>query len=94
LGKEIIGMTLKSWEKEQVIIDTQTIIEDFLKSKTIQLVKSRKVEMIYHLVFMRARTQSHDLRFTATEKDVIERQELFQFADELTQKLFSKGYEN
>ncbi|MCR6105425.1 BglG family transcription antiterminator [Salipaludibacillus agaradhaerens] len=93
LGKEILVMALKSWDKEQVIIDTQMIIEDFLKSKTLQLVKSRKVEMIYHLIFMRARHQSHDLQFTGTERDMIEKQQLFQYADELTQKLFSKGYE-
>ncbi|GGF29457.1 PTS sugar transporter subunit IIC [Halobacillus andaensis] len=92
LGKEIIVMTLKEWDEEQEILETQTIVEEFLKNKTLHLVKSRKVEMIYHLIFIRARRQSEGLHFTADEKDMLKRQELFQHAHDLAKKLFSEGY--
>ncbi|MCP3032512.1 BglG family transcription antiterminator [Halobacillus sp. A1] len=90
LGKEMIEMILRSWDKEEEMLETQRIIEEFLSRTTLQLVKSRKVEMIYHLIFVRARRQSEDLHFTAAQKEMLESQELFQLASDLAEELFSE----
>ncbi|MFG6147752.1 BglG family transcription antiterminator [Halobacillus sp. B23F22_1] len=92
LGKEMIVMTLRAWEKEQEILETKTVIEEYLNRVTLHLVKSRKTEMIYHLIFMRLHRQSEDLHFTAAEKEMLKKEDLFQHACDLAKELFPEEY--
>jgi ascorbate PTS system EIIA or EIIAB component len=91
LGKEIIVLALKSWGNTEILIKTQQIINTFLKDKGLNLVKSRKAEMIIHLAFINVRNQHMDLLLTEFEKQLLERQSMFNYGKVLAEELFSEG---
>lgn len=91
LGREIIVLALKSWGKAEVLVETQKLVDGFLKMKGMNLVKSRKAEMIVHLAFIKARNRSEELFFNEFKKQLIESQTTFQFGEELTQQLLPEG---
>ncbi|WP_062515668.1 BglG family transcription antiterminator [Halobacillus sp. KGW1] len=92
LGREIIDRTLGAWHKEEMVEETTSIMEAFLdRWQTIRLVRSRKVEMVYHLVFMRTRSRKDDLLYTSEEKRVLEEEHIYPAAEELAFELFPEG---
>src|SRR5690625_2096919 len=48
LGKEIIVLALRSWDMAEMLVKTKEMVETYLKTTDIELVKSRKNEMIIH----------------------------------------------
>ncbi|MFC4025161.1 BglG family transcription antiterminator [Oceanobacillus longus] len=91
LGKEIIVLALKSWGKSEILVETQQLVDGFLKEREVNLVKSRKSEMIVHLAFIKARNRSEGLLFNEFEKQLLERQSIFKFGKELAHKLLPEG---
>ncbi len=93
LGKEIIMLALKSWGQEAYLMEIQHVIDLFLDDEEVKLVKSRKAEMMLHLVFISVRNKGHELFFADYEKQIIRRQSLFEKASLLTRKLFASEVE-
>ncbi|AXI10528.1 transcription antiterminator BglG [Oceanobacillus zhaokaii] len=93
LGKEILLLVLRTWGCENYLVLTQQILDEFLVEKDIDLVKSRKAEMIWNLTFVRIRKKNDSLVFKEFEKRFIERQKLFEFGKSLANQLFTKGGE-
>lgn len=91
LGKEIIILALKSWGKAEVLVETQQIINQYLETNEISLVKSRKTEMIIHLALLRVRTGKAELSFTNLEKQMLESQSIFKHGKELSRLFFEGG---
>ncbi|MFD1334513.1 BglG family transcription antiterminator [Oceanobacillus iheyensis] len=92
LGKEIIVLALKSWGKEGVLVEIQQIIDQYLESKELSLVKSRKREMIIYLSLIKVRLVK-DLTFKSLEKQILEEQSMFEHGKALSRKLFPEGGE-
>lgn len=93
LGKEILITTLRAWHKDTELIEVQKGIDTFLKGHPIQLVRSRKVEMMYHFIFMKARVEHESLHFEEDEKTLLEDQEIFSYATDLAHLLFEETAE-
>ena len=94
LGKEIIILALKSWGKAEVLVETQQIINQYLETNKISLVKSRKTEMIIHLALLRVRMGKAKLSFTNLEKQMLESQSIFKHGKALSRRLFFEGGED
>ncbi|WP_227394956.1 BglG family transcription antiterminator [Jeotgalibacillus aurantiacus] len=93
LGKEIIISTIKAWELESLMMETTAQIENFLQTKPLRLVRSRKVEMMYHLIFVKMRQKNSQLHFEDHEKLLLEEQDMFHDAAELAALLFPEAGE-
>ncbi len=91
LGKKIIILALKSWGMEEVLVDTQQIIDQYLDSKELSLVKSRKTEMIIYLTLIKVRLVKKELFFKSLEKQMLEEQSMFKHGKALSRKLFPGG---
>lgn len=89
LGKEIIVLALRSWDMAEMLVKTKEMVETYLKTTDIELVKSRKNEMIIHLTLLRVRTHKGPLHFTNLEKQILEEQAIFTHGKELAGRLFS-----
>ncbi|TFE01579.1 BglG family transcription antiterminator [Jeotgalibacillus salarius] len=94
LGKEILITTLKGWDRDHDLLETQNEVETFLQSNPIQLVKSRKVEMMYHLIFIKVRNEIESLHFEDDERALLEEQEILPYAAGLAEVLFPGHAEN
>ncbi len=94
LGKEIIILALKSWGKVEILVETQQIINQYLQTNEISLVKSRKTEMLIHLALLRVRAGKEELHFTNLEKQMLERQSMYKHGKELSRRLFLEGGED
>lgn len=94
LGKEIIDLALKSWEQEEAIANTLLIADDFLDENKIILVKSRKMEMVIHLTFLKLRNQKGNLVFNELEKQLLERQNVFPYGENLAELLLAETQTN
>lgn len=94
LGKEIIVLALKSWGQDDYLVLTQWIIEEHLEENEINLVKSRKNEMIIRLAFVRSRNKSEQIVFNESEKKLVQSQGLFEQGKRLSNKLFNKDGDN
>ncbi|SDY11183.1 BglG family transcription antiterminator [Salimicrobium album] len=90
LGKEIIILALKSWGQENNLVFMQEMIDSYLEEHSIDLVKSRKNEAVFHLVFVYVRSKSEGLAFSDFEKQLIQRQSLYQKGVMLAQRIFGE----
>jgi PTS system ascorbate-specific IIA component len=93
LGKEILIIALKTWGYEDSLVLTQRLIDEWLVTSPISFVKSRKAEMITRLTFVRVRNKSDNMFFKEYEKQLIERQSLYELGKKLTNQLFPNGGE-
>lgn len=93
LGKEILVLALRKWQDEAYLYTTHQIVVDFLAEHNIQLVNSRKQEMITRLAFIRARNKRDTLLFKEYEKQIIERQSLYVQGEKLSERLFGEAGE-
>jgi PTS system ascorbate-specific IIA component len=93
LGKEILIIALKTWGYEDSLVLTQRLIDEWLVTSPISFVKSRKAEMITRLTFVRVRNKSDNMFFKEYEKQLIERQSLYELGKKLTNQLFPNGDE-
>ncbi|MDZ5710775.1 BglG family transcription antiterminator [Jeotgalibacillus haloalkalitolerans] len=93
LGKEILITTLRAWNQDHQVVEVQKGIDRFLKGHPIQLVRSRKVEMMYHFIFIKARLENESLHFEEDEKTLLEDQEIFSYAADLANLLFPQTAE-
>ncbi|GAB3790585.1 BglG family transcription antiterminator [Virgibacillus kimchii] len=91
LGKEILILILKSWGYENEVVHTNRIVDEIVRQHHMELVKSRKSEMIIRLAFLRVRTPKNDLSFKEYEKNIIERQSVFHAGKALASQLFPEG---
>lgn len=91
LGKEILILILKSWGYENVVVETKRLVDDILAKTNLELVKSRNNEMIIRLSFIRVRTPKGEIEFKEFERNIIERQSVFQIGKELASELFPNG---
>ncbi|MFD1065733.1 BglG family transcription antiterminator [Oceanobacillus locisalsi] len=94
LGKEIIILALKTWEQDANLIITQQVVDEFLTANEINLVKSRKKELIILLTFVKVRGASENLFFNEYEKELVKSQQLFEQGENLSRKLINEENEN
>lgn len=90
LGKEMLVLVLRKWQYDEYLVTTDQIVTDFLAENEIQLVNSRKNEMITRLAFIQARNKRDELLFKEYEKQIIERQSLYEQGEKLSVRLFGE----
>lgn len=90
LGKELINLILKAWRKENQLTHVQQLVEEALIRTNLKLVKSRKIEMLMHILFVKLRNKTDKLNYTEFEKQLLERQLLFKKGKQLADSLFNE----
>ncbi|MEN2768560.1 BglG family transcription antiterminator [Ornithinibacillus xuwenensis] len=93
LGKEVLLLILKSWGYENRLVETKEIIDEFLEESSIELVKSRKNEMITRLTYICSRTNIGEIFFKDYEKNIIERQSIYKTGSLLAKQLFPQRHQ-
>ena len=83
-------LALRKWKYDDYLVTTHCVVTDFLAKNEIRLVNSRKKEMITRLAFIRARNKSDELLFKEYEKQIIERQNLYEHGKRLAEHLFGE----
>lgn len=78
LGKELIILIIKAWRKEEELVLVQQAVDELVKKSHLRLVKSRKAEMILHILFVTLRNKTEKLQYTEFEKQLLQRQLLFE----------------
>lgn len=89
MGEEFIIYILRSWNQEEFLNQTNDLLKGWLASCGVQLVKTRKIELIYYFTFFQA-GEKEELFFSDKEKELLEKQSLFQMATLLTNQLYGK----
>ena len=90
LGKELIILIIKAWRKEEELVLVQQSVEELIKKNHLKLVKSRKAEMILHILFVKLRNKTAKLEYTEFEKQLLQRQLLFEKGKQLAISLFDE----
>lgn len=90
LGKKLLVMVLKEWNYTSIIEDTKKVFNEILEYTSINLVKSRKNEILILLLFLRVRDQGDKLNFPEYQKQLIARQKIFPTGREIANRLFRK----
>ena len=93
LGKELIILIIKAWRKEEELVLVQQAVDELVKKSHLRLVKSRKAEMILHILFITLRNKTEKLQYTEFEKQLLQRQLLFEKGKKLAASLLIKKNE-
>lgn len=89
LGKELIILIIKAWRKEEELVLVQQEVDRLVKKDQLKLVKSRKAEMILHILFVKLRNKTENFHYTEFEKQLLQRQLLFEKGKRLASSLFN-----
>ncbi|WP_035051392.1 BglG family transcription antiterminator [Carnobacterium pleistocenium] len=90
IGKELIILVIKAWRKEVDLVLVQQAVDELIKKSNLKLVKSRKAEMIFHILFVKLRNKTEKFRYTEFEKRLLQRQLLFENGKQLAISLFNE----
>lgn len=87
MGDELIIYILRTWNQAEYLDRTKQVMEDWLANHGVQLVKTRKIELIYYFTFFQL-GEKEVLSFSEKDKKLLERQSLFQSVGALSNQLF------
>jgi PTS system ascorbate-specific IIA component len=90
LGHELIKLPLNDWGYAHLIDETEEVFTEVIERHSINLVKSRKNEILSFLIYLQARNKIGNLSFPEYQKQIIERQKVFMAGKEVAEKFFGE----
>lgn len=88
LGNEIIRLPLTDWGLTHLIEETDEVFTDMINEHSLNLVKSRKNEILLMLIYLRARDKRGNLDFPDYQKQIIGRQKSFKVGKRIAEHFF------
>lgn len=89
MGEEFIIYILRAWNQEESLKQTRDVMQRWLAEHGVQLVKTRKMELIYYFTFFQAGGKE-EIFFSAEEKELLIKQSLLPLADSLSEQLYGE----
>ncbi|MGX8791764.1 transcription antiterminator [Oceanobacillus oncorhynchi] len=89
MGEEFIIYILRAWDQENFLNRTNDVMQKWLAEHGVQLVKTRKIELIYYFTFFQA-GEKGVLFFSENEKKLLENQSLFCLVSSLFKQLYGE----
>lgn len=90
LGHELIKLPLNDWGYAHLIDETEEVFTEVIERHSINLVKSRKNEILSFLIYLQARNKIGNLSSPEYQKQIIERQKVFMAGKEVAEKFFGE----
>ncbi len=90
MGEEFIIYILRAWNQEESLKQTRDIMQRWLAEHGVQLVKTRKIELIYYFTFFQAGGKE-ELFFSEEEKELLTKQSLLPLAGSLSEQLYGEA---
>lgn len=89
MGEELVIYILRAWKQEESLNCINRVMKAWLEKHGVQLVKTRKIELIYYFTFFQA-GEKGKLFFSEREKHLLEKQSLFQISKMFAGQLYGE----